>query len=100
MEAWLSSRCLNFCTSGQYILALISCVTLAYFPGSLSIRWHRREEVGVGDKGRGQEEVKWLGMEAGKVTLEKQSVPRGKKINQRFLSSHYRLAFTASEPLS
>lgn len=37
------------------------------------------------------------------MTLEKQSTPRGKKkkkINQRFPSSHYRLAFTASEPLS
>lgn len=56
----------------------------------------------MGDQGRRQEGVKWLGTEAGKVTLEKQSVPRGKKkkINQRFPSSHYRLAFTASEPLS
>lgn len=54
----------------------------------------------MGGQGRGQEGVKWLGMGAGKVTLEKQSVLRGKKINQRFPSSHYRLAFTASEPLS
>lgn len=51
-------------------------------------------------KGRGQEGERRLGMEAGKVTLEEQSAPRGKKINQRFPSSHYRLAFTASEPLS
>lgn len=41
-----------------------------------------------------------LGMEAGKVTLEEQSAPRGKKINQRFPSSHCRLAFAASAPLS
>lgn len=47
-----------------------------YFTGSLSVRWHRREEVGVGDKGRGQEEVKWLGMEAGKVTREAVSTKR------------------------
>lgn len=55
----------------------------------------------MGDKGSENERVRWLGKEARKVTLEKQSARRGtKKINQRFPSSHYRLVFTASEPLS
>lgn len=75
-------------------------MTSAYFTHTLSLRWHRRGQGGGGGQGEREEEVRWLGMEVGKVTLEKQSAPRGKKINQRFPSSHYRLVFTASEPLS
>lgn len=53
----------------------------------------------MGDQGRGQEGVKWLGTEAGKVTLEKQSVPRGKK-KKLIKDFHRAITGWRSRPLS
>lgn len=92
-------RCLCLCTSGQSVLALIALVTETYLTHTLSIKRHQRERWRVGDKGSENERVKWLGIEARKVTLEKQSTSRGKK---KKLIKNFHLAITGwrSRPLS